>query len=68
MSARRRQFKATPMFVLSKRANMNMATWTVVGISLGAAMGSATDNMGGWLSCGAALGLVIGAAGTRGKP
>jgi hypothetical protein len=45
---------------------MNMATWTVVGISIGAALGSATDNMGAWLSCGAALGLVIG-SGTRSK-
>ena len=44
---------------------MNIATWTAVGISIGAAMGSATDNMGVWVALGAALGAAIGIAATR---
>jgi hypothetical protein len=45
-----------------------MATWTVVGIAIGAAMGSATRNMGEWVASGAAVGLVIGAVAIRMKP
>ena len=44
---------------------MNMAIWTVLGIAIGAAMGSATDNMGMWLAMGAALGLMFGAIAFR---
>ena len=44
---------------------MNMALWTVLGIAIGAAMGSATDNMGMWLSMGGALGLMFGAIALR---
>jgi hypothetical protein len=44
---------------------MNMATWTVVGIAIGAGMGAATGRMGVWVAAGAALGLVIGAIAIR---
>ena len=46
---------------------MNMATWTAVGISIGAAMGSATDNMAVWVASGAATGVAIGIAATRNR-
>jgi hypothetical protein len=44
---------------------MNMATWTVVGIALGTAMGAATHNMSQWVALGGALGLVMGAIAIR---
>jgi hypothetical protein len=44
---------------------MNMAVWTVLGIVIGAAFGSATDNMGQCTAWGAALGLMVGAVAMR---
>ena len=37
-----------------------MATWTAIGIGVGATIGSSTGEMGVWIAVGAAVGLSTG--------